>query len=85
MAKQFEMEGATIEVEGRTYIIPTRELNAYRIPDELARELRASLKAEDSPHSVTALKGVFGCIPLDKQQYSGPFTEEDFITVSRTH
>ena len=85
MAKQYEMEGATLEYDGRMYIIPKRDLNAYRVPDDVARELRASLKADDSPHSVVPIEAGFGCIPLDKNRYPGAYTEEDFITFSRIH
>lgn len=91
MAKKYEIQGATLEVDGAVYFIPTRELKAYRVPDAVTPDFRPALKvdAKGQPTpgggTIAAVPAAFGYIPLDKQRYSGPFTSEDFITMSRLH
>jgi hypothetical protein len=91
MAKAYEIQGATLEIDGVVYFIPTRELKAYRVPDAVAPEFRPALKVDAKGRTtpgggtIAAVRAAFGYLPLDKQRYSGPFTSEDFITVSRLH
>ncbi|HEY8549436.1 MAG TPA: hypothetical protein VIL35_05750 [Vicinamibacterales bacterium] len=91
MAKRHEIEGATIEVGDAIYFVPTRELKAYRVPDAVAKEFQPALKVGDRPQktpgngSIVSVRASFGHVGLEPDRYSGPFTEEDFITVSRLH
>lgn len=87
--KEYEVQGATIEVDGVVYFIPRRELKAYKVPKKMASDFRPWLAPayKDRPRPIGGpigpVRASFGYVPLDRQQYSGAFTSEDFITMSR--
>jgi hypothetical protein len=67
--------------DGAVYFIPSRHLEAFRVPDEEAEEARKSLrslgKVPDVPHDIKvfrAVQGVLGYLPQ-----AGPTTVAGFV------
>lgn len=91
MTKKYEIEGATLEVEGAVYFVPASELKAYRLPKKFAPDFRPWLAPSfKGPTAVGGgplgpVRATYGYVPIEKDRYSGVFTEEDFITYSRVH
>lgn len=89
MPKKYEIQGATLEVDGAVYFIPASDLKAYRMPKKFASDFRPWLAPNFKGTAAVGggplgpVRAAYGYVPIDKDRYSTVFTSEDFITLTR--